>query len=172
MSDGPIDKFGVDPIVGIVVMNEDPKGLGRCDVVVAEYGPKPLRAVPPLWPPFIEAVPDVNDPVRLLEFPGGKVFYAALHPAKACTTDAAVLYAPLKALLMPVFDALDKLATHVHLCAAPGSPSGPPLTPEQQPIITPPVTTIYGDAKQDLEDDKPKSRKVRIVTSVPHGENG
>lgn len=178
MSAGGLDKFGVDPIVGIVVSNINPitkavDPLGRCDIVVAEYGPKPLQAIPPLWPVGLESTPDIDDPVRLLEFPGGQMFYVALNPTKGCTTDAAVLYAPLKAVLLAILDDLDKIKTHTHdagekLMAPSGTAGGPCTGYTGAPV----EDLDYGDARKDIEDDKPKSLKVRIVTKVPHGGNG
>lgn len=144
----------------------------RVAVVFPErYGPDPIDDVPPLPMPYLEPIPVAGDPVWIIEFPGGNMYWLAIAPDQATTADRAVLYAPLKAILLAILGDLDKIHDHQHTFAIGGIAVDTSTGLNTAPISTPKATGLgYGDARKDTEDDKAKSLRVRIVTAVPRGE--
>jgi len=158
---------------GTVDSVDDDDELKRISVTVpSRYGSTPIRGIQPLLPPYIEVNLQHGDPVRILEFPGGRIYYVALTEAR--DTDQAVLWAPLKAVILAILDDLDQVHDHVHLPAgtlldglgvACTGWTGGPMKP-----ATPPVAPLdgYGSARTDTEtDETPKSTYVDLVTEGP-----
>lgn len=135
-------------------------------VVPDRYGPEPIDDVPPLPTPYLEPIPVAGDAVRVIEFPGGNLYWLSLAPDAETTSDRAVLWAPLRAILIGVLGMLDDLKSHTHDFGTLKDGQSLPCTG----ATGGPVETLgYGDARTDTEGDTPKSLRVRVVTSVPRG---
>lgn len=128
-----------------------------------------LTGLVPIFPPWMEMQPAIGDPIRVVVVGGEYWYFSLAKPGTA--TDAAVMWSPLKTILVAMLDNLDSLNSHGHTIATSGITVGVapgPVLTNAAPVAVPAVAGCsYGDARTDTEGDTPAHPIVRLVTSMP-----
>ena len=158
---------------GTVTDNEDPQDLGRCTIQCPErFGTPPVRFISPLLPPYLEIPPRVKDPVRVVELPGGAMYYLTLALDGVRDRDNLLTWTPLKAILLALFGIADQFLTHTHLAgtkliapAGGGACTGFSGGPMKDDGVTP--LDDYGDGRSDTEGNEPMHPWAKLITEGP-----